>query len=282
LVHGAFLDILVLIFQEVSHLEKTYFSAIIILSLEQSDVCVFSILKMKNQLLIFLSIFILLSGAGFVYASQGTTYRLDNPEAIGPTSSQATTTLYNLTSEIGDTVVGQSESTVYRLRHGVTYEEAGGVIIDFIAIPEKRSPLVGNNDSHVTVEVRAPGSTIPLFSALVDTDLDGEYHGLLLTGISPGTYDITAKAYSHLRRKLSSVALGSGTTVDFSAVGTNPVLCGDVNLALGDNKVNSLDMTILVGQWFVNDERTDLNQDGVVNSIDMTNMVTNFNLEGDD
>jgi len=37
-----------------------------------------------------------------------------------------------------------------------------------------------------------------------------------------------------------------------------------------------------VGQWFVNDERSDLNQDGVVNSIDMTNMVTNFNLEGDD
>lgn len=237
---------------------------------------------MKSKLLLLLLLIGLMSGASFVFASQSLNYRIDNPEAIGPASDQSTTPLYNLTSEIGDTVVGQSESTIYRLRHGVTYEEAGAVNIDFIAIPEKRSPLTGNNDSHVTVEVRAVGSTVPLFSALVDTDVDGEYHGLLLTGISPGTYDVTAKAYSHLRRRLDGIALGDGVTVDFSAAGTDPLLCGDVNLVDGDNKVNSLDMTILVGQWFVNDERSDLNQDGVVNSIDMTNMVTNFNLEGDD
>lgn len=251
--------------------------------LESKAIFVFLLIKtkMKSQLLLlFLSIGFF-CGASFVFASQGLNYRIDNPEAIGPVSGQASSSLYNVTSEIGDTVVGQSESTIYRLRHGVTYEEPSGVIIDFIAIPEKRSPLVGNNSSHVTVEVRAVGSIVPLFSTIVDTDVDGEYHGLLLTGISPGTYDITAKAYSHLRRKLSSVALGNGMPIDFSGAGTNPLLCGDVNLVDGDNKVNSLDMTILVGKWFTNDERSDLNQDGVVNSIDMTNMVTNFNLEGD-
>jgi hypothetical protein len=236
---------------------------------------------MKSKLLPLFLMIGLLSCASLVYASQSLNYRVDSPEAIGPSSTSSNSAQYNILSEVGDTVVGQSDSTLFSVRHGVTYEEPSSVIIDFIAIPEKRSPLVGNNDSHVTVEVRAVGSSVPLFSALVDTDLDGEYHGLLLTGLAPGNYDVTAKAYSHLRRKLSNIALGNGVTVDFTAAGTNPVLCGDVNLLLGDNKVNSLDMTILVGQWFMNDERSDLNQDGVVNSIDMTNMVTNFNLEGD-
>lgn len=236
---------------------------------------------MKSKLLPLFLMIGLLSSASLVYASQSLNYRVDNPEAIGPSSTSSNSAQYNILSEVGDTVVGQSDSALFSVRHGVTYEESGVLGIDLIVIPEKRSPLVDNNDSHVTVEVRATGSTVPLFSALVDTDVDGEYHGLL-TGLAPGLYDVTAKAYSHLRRKLSNIALGDSVTVDFTAAGTDPVLCGDVNLLLGDNKVNSLDMTILVGQWFVNDERSDLNQDGIVNSIDMTNMVTNFNLEGDE
>ena len=229
---------------------------------------------------------LLFSLVGVVYASQGTLYNVVEPESVeGPSSGQSSSASYNIFSEIGDTVVRESTTTGvgYILHHGVIYDLTGSVQLDFIAVPEKRSPITGNDDSHVTVEVRSPGSTVVLFSQTVDTDIDGEHATLDLVGISPGTYDLTAKAYSHLRRKKENVILGAGiTNLDFTDAGTNKVLCGDVNLVDGDNKVNSLDVTLLVADWFTADERIDLNQDGQVNSIDMTNMVTNFNQVGDE
>jgi len=245
-------------------------------------------IKIRRWPVIFLIIMgvVLFSLTGIALASQGTLYQVVEPESVeGPSSGQSNSTNYKVFSELGDTVVGESTTTGvgYILRHGVIYDLTGSTQLDFIAVPEKRSPITGNDDSHVTIEVRNPGSTVVLFSQTVDTDTDGEYATLDLTGISPGIYDLTAKAYSHLRRKKSNVNLGSGVNnLDFTDAGTNKVLCGDVNLANGDNKVNSLDVTLLVDDWFTNDERTDLNQDGQVNSIDMTNMVTNFNQVGDD
>jgi hypothetical protein len=227
----------------------------------------------------------LFSIVGIVYASQGTLYQVNSPESVnGPSSLKSYSGSYNVFSEIGDTVVGTSTSLSFSILHGVTYEAPTGVVdIDIIAVPEKRVPLTGNDDSHVTIEIRNPGGTTPLFSQTVDTDVDGEHGTMNIAGISPGTYDLTAKAYSHLRRKKENVVLGAGlNTVDFTDVGTDKVLCGDVNLVYGDNKVNSLDVTLLVADWFSTDERIDLNQDGQVNSIDMTNMVTNFNLTGDE
>ena len=236
--------------------------------------------------IIFIIGIILFLLTGIAFASQGTLYQVVEPESVeGPSSGQSSSANYNIFSELGDTVVGESTTigANYILRHGVIYDLSGNVQLDFIAVPEKRSPLVGNDDSHVTVEVRNPGSTTILFSQTIDTDIDGEYATLDLTGISPGIYDLTAKAYSHLRKKKENVNLGVGiNNLDFTDAGTDKVLCGDVNLVNGDNKVNSLDVTLLVADWFSADERIDLNQDGQVNSIDMTNMVTNFNQVGDE
>ena len=245
-------------------------------------------IKLNRCPVIFLIItgIILFSLTGIAFASQGTLYQVVEPEsAEGPSSGQSSSVDFNVFSELGDVFVGESTTVGvgYILHHGVIYDLTGSVQLDFIAVPEKRSPVTGNDDSHVTVEVRSPGSTVVLFSQTVDTDVDGEHATLDLVGISPGTYDLTAKAYSHLRRKKENVILGTGiTNLDFTDAGTNKVLCGDVNLADGDNKVNSLDVTLLVADWFTADERIDLNQDGQVNSIDMTNMVTNFNQVGDE
>ncbi len=156
-----------------------------------------------------------------------------------------------------------------------------GFSLNFIAIPEKRVPTSGNNGTLVTVEVRSIGSTTPLFSQTVNTGSGGTYSGLTIS-LDPGTYDITAKGYSHLRVKKSSQSLTQNTTIDFTAAGTSPLLSGDVNGASGDNKVNGIDLTQIVSGLTAFNVRYDLNRDTRVNGIDLTNAVSNLNVTGAD
>jgi hypothetical protein len=162
------------------------------------------------------------------------------------------------------------------------YVAAGsGFTIDLIAIPEKRIPSSGNHGTLLTVEVRNPGSTTALFSQTVNTSSGGTYSGLTVS-LDAGTYDITAKGYSHLRVKKSSQSLTNDVTIDFSAAGTSPLLSGDVNGSSGDNKVNGIDLTQIVSGLTAYSARYDLNRDSRVNGIDLTNAVTNLNDTGAD
>lgn len=153
-------------------------------------------------------------------------------------------------------------------------------LLDLIAVPEKRIPSVGNDSTHLTVEVRNPGSTTPLDSIVITTRSDGTYSGATLS-VGPGTYDFTAKGYSHLRRKKTNVVFTGDNTIDFTDGGTDRLLCGDVNSTDGDNKVNGIDLTLIVDGLLGSVERLDLNQDGKVNGIDLTNAVSNINVTGD-
>lgn len=156
------------------------------------------------------------------------------------------------------------------------------VPINVIAIPEKRIPTTGNNSTHLNIEVRQPGSTTDVFSGTVITTANGTYSGINLTNVSNGgTYDITAKGYSHLRRKKTNTTITSGGTIDFTSAGASPLLSGDVNGGTGDNKVNGIDLTLIVGGLNGSDERLDLNRDTKVNGIDLTNAVDNINKTGD-
>ena len=163
----------------------------------------------------------------------------------------------------------------------VIADQATDFPIHVIAAPEKRVPSANNDDTRLEVEVRNVGSTTPLFRQQVRTSSGGYFSGLTLTDISTGTYDITAKGYSHLRRQMPSVALSTGTTIDFSTGGTVKLLSGDVNSASGDNLVNGIDLTLVIGDLTGSTERYDLNRDGVVNGIDLTNAITNLTETGD-
>lgn len=156
-----------------------------------------------------------------------------------------------------------------------------GLSINIIAIPEKRIPSSGNNGTLLTVEVRNVGGTTPLFSKTIVTSSGGTFSGVTFA-IDPGTYDITAKGYSHLRVKKSSESLSNNITIDFSAIGTSPLLSGDVNGATGDNKVNGIDLTQIVSGLTNFNVRYDLNRDTRVNGIDLTNAVSNLNQLGAD
>lgn len=151
--------------------------------------------------------------------------------------------------------------------------------INLVAIPEKRVQVVaGQNNSGtlLTVEVRNPGTATALFSGSVVTSSGGTYAGLNVT-LTSGTYDITAKGYSHLRTKKSSVVLDNGVTVDFTNNGASPLLCGDTD---DNNKVNGLDLSLIVGGLAVYNLKYDMDRNGVINGLDLTHTVSNINLTG--
>jgi len=156
-----------------------------------------------------------------------------------------------------------------------------GFTINLIAVPEKRVPTSGNNGTLLTVEVRNPSSTTPLFSQTVNTGSGGTYSGMTVT-LSQGTYDITAKGYSHLRVKKTSQSLSNNITIDFTSAASSPLLSGDVNGESGDNKVNGIDLTQIVSGLTTFNVRYDLNRDTRVNGIDLTNAVSNLNQLGAD
>lgn len=163
----------------------------------------------------------------------------------------------------------------------VSVVSGDAVPVDVVAIPEKRVPSTGNNGTLLSIEVRPEGSTDVLYSGVINTSSGGTYSDLQLTGINEGTYDVSAKGFSHLRRTLASLSVSSGMTLDFTDNGDDPLLSGDVNSTDGDNKVNGIDLTLIVNDLNGGQARYDLNRDTRVNGIDLTNAVTNLNVTGD-
>lgn len=176
----------------------------------------------------------------------------------------------------GTTLTGNSTSS----NVGITFVSSVSVTADIVAKPEKRIPSTGNDSTLLTVEVRTAGTDDVRYATGVVTQNDGTYPDLTLD-VGIGTYDIAAKGYSHLRRTLTNVQLADGVEIDFTDGGDDPLLSGDVNGSEGDNKVNGIDLTLIVGDLTSDDERTDLNRDGLVNGIDLTNAVANLNVTGD-
>lgn len=248
-------------------------------------------IKMKKNILIALAISIAIPMV--VLAISSANYQLDPLNAGNSGGTEGTSGNFNLSEQqVGDITVNISDSANYNIRHGHLYSKDDDIELDFTAIPEKRIPAVGNDGTRVVIDVYNIGGNIPIQSySYYDTDNNGNYTGLVLAGINSGTYDIAVKGYAHLRKRLNGVVLTTGAnTVDFTFAGTDKLLCGDVyvngSYPDGDNMVNSIDVTYLVSKWAVNDlavsdERADVDENGQVNSLDMTKTVNNYAVIGD-
>jgi hypothetical protein len=250
--------------------------------------------SMKKNLYVLIFLIIL---PGIVWAISSANYQLDPLNAGNSGGREAGSGNYNLSEQqVGDVTVDVSTSANYNIRHGHLYPRDGEVVLDFTVIPEKRistPPLPNPNDStRVLIYVYNTGGSVPIQTySYYDTDNSGHYAGLVLTGVSPGVYDLAVKGYAHLRKRVNGVVLTSGTNaVDFTAGGTDKLLCGDVytngSYPDGDNMVNSVDVTYLTSRWAINDmgvsdERADVDENGQVNSLDMTKTVNNYAVIGD-
>ncbi len=88
------------------------------------------------------------------------------------------------------------------------------------------------------------------------------------TNLVPGTYNITADASYYLRVRQNSISLASNSTATLSIL-----KAGDLN---NDGIINSLDWSAMNSNWWSNSYPSDINQDGVVNSVDFSWMNKNW------
>ena len=88
------------------------------------------------------------------------------------------------------------------------------------------------------------------------------------TNLVPGTYNITVDASYYLRARQNSISLASNSTFTLSIL-----KAGDLN---NDGIINSLDWSAMNSNWWSNSYPSDINQDGVVNSVDFSWMNKNW------
>jgi hypothetical protein len=246
---------------------------------------------MKKNILAVLAISIAIPMA--VLAISSVNYQLDPLNTGNSGGTEGDSANFNLSEQqVGDVTVDISNSANYNIRHGHLYPNDDNILLNFTVIPEKRVPITGNNGTRSIIEIYDTGGTVPVqIYSYYDTDNNGNYTGLPLSGITAGTYDVSVKGYAHLRKRLNNVTLTGGTnTIDFTFTGTEKLLCGDVYTNVtypdGDNVVNSVDVTYLVSQWAVSDggvsdERADVDENHQVNSLDMTKTVNNYAVVGE-
>ncbi|MBI2017743.1 hypothetical protein HYS92_01700 [Candidatus Daviesbacteria bacterium] len=122
-----------------------------------------------------------------------------------------------------------------------------------------------------------------LLSFSIDLTTSGEYAGLSLAGLTPGsTYSALLKGQTQLAKGVSFTMSPNVTKLNSDEFVT--LLTGDLN---EDNTINSTDLSIIKSALGSSssssnyNKSADFNLDGVVNIIDYTILLRNFSKTGD-
>jgi hypothetical protein len=266
-----------------------------------------TILKISSALIALMSLGCLgFFGLQAALAASSTNFEL-NQDRGGPIEYSGNSANYDIKAEVGHPGVGKSTSTNYVYDHGTIWlTSATGVEVTVRwAVPELRVGGAETNDDAVFyLTVRTPQDTddvlVYAMPNLATSSNDGTYATTVSLGVAPGTYDIGIKTQQHITKLVQDVALVAGTTTvlnftntyNTSTKGSQVLLSGDVSGAgdststLGDDVVNSVDLSILIPKLDADDltgnaERPNLNQDIVINSVDLSMLIKNLDLQGE-
>lgn len=232
---------------------------------------------------------------------------LDTQESGTSTLLNGASTNYQFNAQVGAPGVGRSSSTNYIYDHGMYWSEgAESALLALVqwATPQGRVGATETNDDSVFYLTLVPtggGSAIRIpndTAQTLTTNGDGTLDAIELSGVTPGTYDVYIKTNQHLRKKLSNVTFGTGTTtLNFTTAdnagpkGALRLKAGDINNSasagvFGDNIVNAVDISTLLtvldnADGTGNILRANLNQDVVVNAVDISLLLTNLDQNGE-
>ena len=148
--------------------------------------------------------------------------------------------------------------------------------------PEKRHPDTNNWQTYIDVEVQDNTTHDTVLSRnSISMNFLGEGTIYLVSGenIEVGTYSILLKASSHLSQRYNNLIFDQ-TVESFDFTPYEDSIAGDTHDSF-DNFINSLDVSTLLGKLNTNDYISDLNQDSIVNSLDLSNQLYNLSLSGD-
>ncbi|MEO6728630.1 MAG: dockerin type I domain-containing protein [Candidatus Dojkabacteria bacterium] len=156
-------------------------------------------------------------------------------------------------------------------------------LLDIVVRPEARVPAINNWDSIVDITILRNDNTL-LAAFTLNTNIQGlGTYDFCLNGIfpTPGTYKFYAKGISHLRKRFLGVSTFNAYHDLVNLTGaSNFLIAGEVSNVI-DNKINSLDMSYVQNKIATTDYKADLNQDGIVSSLDTTIVQNNYFKVGD-
>lgn len=145
-------------------------------------------------------------------------------------------------------------------------------------LPERRFPFPDNLSNEYSIDIRKSGSLIPLVSQNIVTD--GKGNGTLnpvdLGTLKPDEYDIAVKGFSHLREVYPRQPF-LYHKYNFNLLPS--LRAGDT---FTDNLVNVMDLHYSDRKLYSEDRKSDLNRDGLVNSLDISNVAFNYYDTGDE
>jgi hypothetical protein len=160
-------------------------------------------------------------------------------------------------------------------------------IFNITVKPEKRLPTTNNWGTLLTVEI------LDLSGFRIGT-LQGRSNNfgqatfdICAQGVAMTTntsYNFYIRGLSHLRKYYPNVniVLGAKGANDFSVGGTSKLLLAGETSVIFDNYINSLDLSTQAKNFRrTDDEKDDLNRDGIVNALDISNTAYNFRKVGD-
>lgn len=146
--------------------------------------------------------------------------------------------------------------------------------------PEKRIPIFNNwsNSYNLIVEE----NDVSVFSTNFTTNLEGEILDLTLDGQAINNleqYDLYLKGKSHLSKIYPDLQFSGNTfTLDLTSYGN--LIAGDTN-SPPDDLIDSNDISTTANLLDTSTDRSDLNNDGIVNSLDLSVILINFGQIGE-
>lgn len=181
------------------------------------------------------------------------------------------------------TLYEYSKGEVLSLTDSATVTITGDAphIITINVKPEGRIPPLGNDALSMVVEIRPPGSLIPIATVNTTANATGDASlgTISSSSLPPGVYDVAIKGQSHLRKVYPNENFDGPVVRNYTL--TLPQLpAGDAN-PTSDNYVNSLDISYLNLNIYGNDVQADLTRDGIINSLDYAALLRNLSSYGD-
>lgn len=151
--------------------------------------------------------------------------------------------------------------------------------------PEKRIPQIGNWSNQMFVDVFNSGDTLLTTLDITSNNLGFsppiDMCAILGTPPGPGTYAMRVKGLSHLRMRFPSVSAFTTVQTLFDLVNLRPPLLAGETSIVFDNFINGLDLSTQVNELYTGDVKNDLNRDGIVNSLDLSNTIFNLYVFGE-
>lgn len=143
------------------------------------------------------------------------------------------------------------------------------------AKPEKRVPRDGNFGLDTIIRFFLSDTEDEVLSREISTDAQGNAE--FTDELADTIYDISLKGRSHLTKFIRGFDMTGLTeaVLDFTFDNSFNLLAGDVQFAK-DDYINSLDLSAAAIKIFASDLDADLNNDGIVNSLDITIIIANI------